>query len=214
MSARFRVRAPARYPASYTRPPTEGSGMITRSCRLSACRHSLVGHPVPAGGLGLPCGRLTGPPSRRPGPRRGYHVSHAQDTTGVGASCTPRPAVFTRPAKSPRSPLAVLPRPGPIPRCSSHHPEAHNNEASTEVQFRSPVRPSPHLHLPDGTGRAWVSSLSFTPRNHLRRTSGRGPATSNTDRKLHSRHHIVGPPTCEFTRNKRPRVAASSWCPR
>ena len=51
-----------------------------------------------------------------------FHVSHARDTAGVGAPCTPRPAVFTRPTRNPRSPLAVLPRPGPIPRFPSHHP--------------------------------------------------------------------------------------------
>jgi hypothetical protein len=56
------------------------------------------------------------------GPGRGFHVSHARDTAGVGALCAPRPAVFTRPTRSPRSPLAVLPRPGPIPRFPSHHP--------------------------------------------------------------------------------------------
>jgi hypothetical protein len=90
--------------------------------------------------------------------------------------------------------------------------EAHNNEASTGIQFRSPVRPSPCPRPPDGTGRASASSLSFAPRNYLRRTSRRGPAL-NTSRELRSRHH-VGPPICEFTRNMRPRVATSSWYPR
>jgi len=73
-------------------------------------------------GLGFPYGRLTGMPWRRPGPWRGFHVPHAPDTAGVGAPCTPRPAVFPRPTKNPRSPLAALPRPGPIPRFSSHRP--------------------------------------------------------------------------------------------
>src|SRR5450755_2754993 len=40
----------------------------------------------------------------------------------AGAPSTPRPAVFTRPAKLVRPPLAVPPRPGPAPRSSSHLP--------------------------------------------------------------------------------------------
>ncbi len=38
--------------------------------------------PAPAGELGLPHGRLTGPQS---GPRRDCHVPHGRDPTGVGA---------------------------------------------------------------------------------------------------------------------------------
>jgi hypothetical protein len=40
----------------------------------------------------------------------------------VGAPSTPRPAVFTRPTKILRPPLAVPPRPGPAPRSPSHLP--------------------------------------------------------------------------------------------
>ena len=38
------------------------------------CRHSLLGHPIPAEGFRPPHGRPTGPKS---GPRRGYRVPHA-----------------------------------------------------------------------------------------------------------------------------------------
>ena len=57
------------------------------------CRHSLLGHPMPAEELGSPCGRLTERPDGAPGPRRGYRVPHARATTGVGALYTPRTAV-------------------------------------------------------------------------------------------------------------------------
>ena len=66
-SAPFRVRAAARYPAGYA---TAGGGPATVpvSRRLTAHRHSLLGHPVPARELGLRCLRLTGTPSGVPDP--------------------------------------------------------------------------------------------------------------------------------------------------
>ena len=95
-SARFRVRAPG--PVSGRLCETAGGG-ASHSCPGFPLpfghRRSLLGHPIPAGELGPPYGRLTGPKS---GPRRGYHVAHAQVATGVGASCTPRAVVLSWPA--------------------------------------------------------------------------------------------------------------------
>ena len=48
---------PAGYPPTRRWRPTPASAV---SRRLSAHRHSLLGHPSPAEELGLPCGRLTG----------------------------------------------------------------------------------------------------------------------------------------------------------
>ena len=59
-SAPFRVRAAARYPAGYAGRLAEGRPRAPVSRRLTAHRHSLLGHPGPAGELGLRCLRLTG----------------------------------------------------------------------------------------------------------------------------------------------------------
>ncbi len=53
------------------------------SCCLSAAGLGFLDHPVPAGELGFPCGRLT--EGAASGPHRGYHVPRERDTTGVGA---------------------------------------------------------------------------------------------------------------------------------
>src|SRR5262249_3239254 len=39
--------------------------------------------------------------------RRVFHVPHIRDSTGLGALFTPEPAVLSRPAHNPRSPLAA-----------------------------------------------------------------------------------------------------------
>ena len=65
-SAPFRVRAPGPYPASYPRRPAGGASHSCPGFPLPfGCRHSLLGHQIPAGGLGLPHGRLTGQHSDR-----------------------------------------------------------------------------------------------------------------------------------------------------
>ena len=71
-SARFRARAPGpvsgRLCGTATwreRPSRPGFPLRFR------CRRSLLGHPLPAAGLGLPHGRLTGHADGAPGPRTG-----------------------------------------------------------------------------------------------------------------------------------------------
>ncbi len=65
-SAPFRAGHKARYPAGYPRRPAGGASHHVPVSRLPfGYRHSLLGHPIPAGGLGLPHGRLTG---QRPDP--------------------------------------------------------------------------------------------------------------------------------------------------
>jgi hypothetical protein len=95
----------------------------------------------PAEGLGLPCGRLTGPDCA--GPQRGCHVPHVRVATGVGALYTPGTVVLTRPVPLPRSPPAASQRQCPCTPARLPSPEASDNEASSKVYLRSPVRSSP-----------------------------------------------------------------------
>jgi len=89
--------------------------------------------------------------------------------------------------RSVRPPLAVPPRPGPAPRCSSHLPGLW---VTRHQQGFTHVRPSglPLACAPGWSGNASASSLSFTPRSCPRRTSGRGLAL-NTGQELRHRHH-------------------------
>jgi len=59
-----------------------GSPGAPVSCDLSACRHSLVGHPFPPWELVLPCGWLTG---TNPDPDGVFTFRTARDPTGEGA---------------------------------------------------------------------------------------------------------------------------------
>ncbi len=140
-SARFRARAPG---------PVSGRLCGTAAWRRRqscpgfplpfGCRHSLLGHPIPAGELGLPHGRLTG----SAGPRRGYRVSHARAASGVGAPSTPGTTVLTRPGRLPG-------RHPPLPSGQSLNPATTSTmrgSASRGINegFRkSPVRSSPRL---------------------------------------------------------------------
>jgi hypothetical protein len=76
------------YPAGYTRRRVEiPAARFPLAFRPTGLR--FLDHPVPAGDLGLPCGRLT----ETTGPRQGFHVPHSEDAAGVGAPSTPWPAV-------------------------------------------------------------------------------------------------------------------------
>jgi hypothetical protein len=149
-------------------------------------RISLLGHPIPARGLGLPHGRLTGPNGS--GPRRGYRVPHARAAAGVGASYTPRTAMLTR--STPR----LRPAPAAFSAASPYTPLQHpisgasDNEASTKVYA---IHPS---GLPLACGlRMERAPLGFSPElrtpptKSRRRTSGWGRALS-TSPGQRSRH--------------------------
>jgi hypothetical protein len=149
--------------------------MVSRvSCCLSATGIGLSGHPIPAGELGLPHGRLTG---HQPGagPQRGSHVLHVPDTTGEGAPSTPGTAVFSRPDDLPDRRL-------PLPNGQSLHPAGtshrrgysitgHQRGFTRFTRCRRPLACSPRMgREPSGF------PLSFAPRRYQRRTSGRGRA--------------------------------------
>ena len=99
-SAPFRVRAPGPYPAGY--PRTTGGGASTSSrfpvaFRPPAFASRVVLRPPRSSAfltVGLPDEHCS------PGPRRGCHVPHETDTTGLGALCTPGTVVRSRPARS------------------------------------------------------------------------------------------------------------------
>jgi hypothetical protein len=154
-SAPFRARAPARYPASYPARPAEGQPPCPGFLLPFGHRHSLLGHPVPARDLGLPCGRLTGR-TCAPGPGRGFHVSHLRDRTGMGALSTPGTAVLSLTGCRARPAPAASQRPVPAPR--THIPPAGllNYGASTRVHAIHPSGLPLTCNPPDGTAGPWA----------------------------------------------------------
>ena len=173
------------------------------SCGLSARRHLLVGPSFPAASrswaflaVGLP---------GTPGPRRGFHVPHSRDPTGVGALCTPGPRCshgrHVLPGRRRRFPAA-----GPAPSTASH-PGGLHDEASTRVSLAltRPVFPLPVAPVWDGRPWAFPLMLQTPP---LPAT----PVRVGTDHEhfsgSHRRLHPV-PPIGEITRTMRLRVAST-----
>ena len=143
-SAPFRARAPG--PGIRPVRSVSGEGHAVMSDLPVAFRRTgigLLGRPVPAGEVG-PSSRSAYRAGHRPGLRRGFHVPHAQDTTGEGALYAPG-----RRCSRGRSgaPGRRLPLPSGQPYTPVEHPaaRAHFDEASSRVRSRSPVRSSPHL---------------------------------------------------------------------
>ena len=139
-------------------------------------RHSLLGHPIPAGELGPPHGRLTGPQGRTPtGLPRSAHTSY--DRVGCPLypgddGAHPGPVALTG-RRLPRSQ-----RPVPVSRSSVPSIGNAHYEASTRVQAIHPSGLPLACRRPDGTDRGLGFSLSFGPRRPGagRRTSGWGQA--------------------------------------
>ncbi len=175
-------------------------------------RHWLLGPSCARRGLGLPRGRLTGTPHSRAGPRRDYHVPHARDTTGVGASCIPGAAVLTQPTKNPRPAPAASQRPAPPPH--PPHPIRQGSRITRHrrrfTQFTRPVCPLPVTpgwsRGPSAFPRASHPAVTSDARQGWGQAFEHGPGTTQPA--------YAGPPICEPARYVRPRVATSSWCPR
>ena len=154
------------------------------SCCLSATGLSFLGHPAPAEGFSVPRGWLTDRHRSALGPRRGCHVPHERDTTGLGALSTPgrrcsRGAASVPPAP-PHSQRPVL------------HPAAASHRRGSKLRgiiegslaFARPAFPLP---VTPGWNRSpWASTLGFAPRSCPRRTPGRERALS-TGPELHLR---------------------------
>jgi len=171
------------------------------------CRHSLLGHPVPAGELGPPHGRLTGP---RSGPRRGYRVPHACATTGVGALFTPRTAVLI-PAETPAQPA---PAASQRPVLSSPPPTTHRRGSLTRHQqgfrrFTRPVFPAPGAPGQDEKRLGLTLELRTPPTKSRRRTSRRGQAIEHGPGTTRPTSHPVDLQSCVHSLRATSRRTAS-----
>jgi hypothetical protein len=142
-SAPFRARASAPVSGQLCGRPLEVRPSSRVPVAFRPAGVGFLGHPVPAGEFGSPCGRLTGH-AAVPGPRRGFHVPHAQDATGEGAPSAPE-------RRCPTAGSMPTSRRLPLPSGQSYTPAlqpthgAHLDEASSGVHSRSPVRSSPRL---------------------------------------------------------------------
>ena len=186
-SARFRVRAPG---------PVSGQLSTAISWRTDqpsigfllpfGHRHSLLGHPIPAGELGPPHGRLT------------EHAQGVPDPDGVTAFRTHE----LRPGWVPSIPRGrrCSPRPRRLPgrRLPHHsgqslHPAAlptdrgSLNEASTRVHAIRPSGLPLACGRPDGTGRPWAFPRASHPADQEPDDARQGgDRPSSTDLELHA----------------------------
>jgi hypothetical protein len=110
--------------------------------------------------LGPSCARWGVEPSSRPadrqampaGPQRDCHVPLGRDAAGVGAAWTPGTVVRPQPVVGHRPVPAAFQRRSLLSRFQHPVCGSPRNEASSAIHLRSPVRPSPCLFPPDGTG--------------------------------------------------------------
>src|SRR5262249_48749651 len=150
--------------------PVSGRLSTTTSWRSRSCsrgfplsfdrRHLLLGHPFPPRNSAL---LTVGLPAHRAGPRRGFHVPHAQATTGVGALYTPGPTVLPRTGHDPKPASAASQRHVPAPHHNHHPCEAPHYEASTRVQAIHPSGLPPARHPRMKRGASSASPKLRTP---------------------------------------------------
>jgi hypothetical protein len=209
-SARFRVRAPGPISGRLSRTTTWRGRPSCPGFPLSFdYRHSLLGHQIPAEGLGLPHGRLTGQPA--PDLDGGYRVSHARAAIGVGASCAPRTAVLFPAGRASQPTPAASQRPVLMLRYRIPSAELTVTRHRSEVQVlhpsdlplacgprmeRAPLGFCLMLRTPPGTpathvrprpghehGPGTTPSIFFEPPinafTHMRATSRRKPVRSS-----------------------------------
>jgi hypothetical protein len=169
-------------------------------------RHSLLGHPIPAGGLGLPHGRLTDLAQGRARTPTGLPRSAHTSCDRGGCPLNPEdggahPGRVASPTSACRSTAAspFIPLQQPIHGTLLH-------EASTRVQAIHPTG----LPLACGPRMERAPSgfpPSFAPRrpkpDDARRGGDRPPSTDLKQRSKTS----AEPPSCVFTHGVRPRVA-------
>src|SRR5262249_1639738 len=116
------------------------------------------------------------PGTHAPGPGRGFHVPHLQDTTGVGALSTPGTAVLSLARARARPAPAASPRPVPAPR--THIPPAglRNYGASMRVHAIHPSGLPLTCYPPDGTADPWAFPCAPHPTvTGSARQGGAGP---------------------------------------
>lgn len=129
-----------------------------------------------------------GPPLSSSGLRRGFHVPRARDTAGVGAlyapgrRCPPGRRESTARRLPPRSGPPCTPLPHPTGGVFSH-------ETSSRVHWCSPVRPSPCLSSPGGTGTlGLLPGASHPAVASDARPGGDGSSDTNPGLPCHRRH--------------------------
>src|SRR6266536_1845017 len=169
-----------------------------------------LGHPVPPGS----CAFLTvGRPDtcRYPDPD-GVSTFHVHETRPGGVPSRPRDGgalpdrrrIFGR-----HPPLSSGQSSSPVP-LPIHG--AQPNGASSRVRLRSPVRPSPCLWPPEGTGALVLHLPELRtpplPATHVQVGTGLEHWPGTTQPTSTS----VGPPSCESTHHTRPRVALRPGC--
>lgn len=179
------------------------------SRRLSAHRHSLLGHPVPAEGSTF----LTVSPPRRKPARTPVGVStfHTSETQPGWAPSKPRGRWyppgrrFSCPAGTRRFATAV-----PKPRWSLPPARLERDEASSRVHSRSPVRFSPCLWPADGTPALGLLPRASHPAvtSDARQGGGRPWTLARTIPSTSAE-----PPIGAATQLVRPRVAPSRRYP-
>ena len=148
------------------------------------CRRSRLGHPIPAGGLGLPYGRLTG--HDRPDPDGGLPRFARTSCDWGGCLLNPEDGGALPAEKPPQSAPAASQRPVLAPRYDIPPSRAYLHEASTEVYA---IHPS-SLPLACNPWMEQGSSsfcLSSEPRRGRRRRTSDRAATS-TGLELRIRH--------------------------
>ena len=161
-------------------------------------RHSLLGHPIPAGGLGLPYGRLTGPEARTPTglPRstrtscdRGGSPLYPEDGGAHPGWDSPSPGTCRFSATSPYTLL--------------QHPTLQGCclRGINRGSRYSPVRSSPRLWPPDGTASPRAFPRASHPAGRTgRRTSGWGQAIEHGPGTTLSAS--AEPPICAFSHKR------------
>jgi hypothetical protein len=178
------------------------------SCRLSATGVRFSGHPVPAGELGLPHGRLTTRHDTRGWTPSGFPRSALTRYDRVGCPLYPgdqrcSPDRMPCPTSACRIPTA---RPCTPPKTSHRAELRFTRHQQGFTRFTRPVCPSPVI-LSMGREPLRLSPRASHPAVTSSARQRQGQAAS-TRPGLHHRHH-VGPPNCESTRKVRHRVATA-----
>jgi hypothetical protein len=201
------LSGPGNEPVSGQLCETTGGGAshdVPVSCRLSATGIRFLGHPFPAGELGLPCGRLTGPRHGMP------------DPIGVPRSTRTRlrPGWVPSLPRGRRCSHGRQPCPGrrlPLHNGQSLHPGPHpisglriTRHQRGFTAFTRPVFPSPVA--PGWNGRPWAFPRASHPAVTSDARQG-GDRPLSTGLGLRRRQHQSTLQFREPARNVRPRVA-------
>jgi hypothetical protein len=155
-------------------------------------------------GISFPHRRPTDPRHRAPD-RIGVSTFPTHETRPDRVPPLPRDGGAPRPTVNHRPPPAASQRPVLHPGNTSIHPGL-NITGHQGIHSRSPQPVFPSPVTPGWNGCPWASSLSFAPRRHQRRTSGRGRAFEHSPGTTPPTSS-VDPPICVSTHCVRPRVA-------